>query len=44
MSREDFAPEGGLPGEKMCQISNKISLLSLIFPCTVDIAPDVCFR
>ena len=43
-SWEDSAHEDGLPGGKMCRISNTISLLSLIFPCTVDVAPDVGFR
>jgi hypothetical protein len=44
VSREDSAPEGGLLGEKTCQISNTISLLLSIFPRTVDVALSVGFR
>jgi hypothetical protein len=44
VSQEDSVREGSLPGGEMCRISNTISLLSSIFPRTVDVAPGAGFR
>ena len=44
MSSEENACEGDPPGGKMSGISYTISLLSLIFPHTVDVAPSVGFE
>ena len=43
VSWEDFVCEDGFSQGKMCQISNTLFLLSLIFSRMVDVVPDVGF-